>query len=191
MKTIIWDVDDVLRELMKFWFEKSWLPRHLECPIRSFKDITENPPHRLIRVGKNEYLKSLDEFRLSPIAEGTPPIPEIMDWFKKYGRHFRHIALTGTSFDSASISAGWVCRHFGQWIRGFHFIPASRQNQHLPEYDQNKTDWLRWFDKADILVEDNPSVIEAAEKMGIQGILIPRPWNKGELTIKESLEQIK
>lgn len=99
--------------------------------------------------------------------------------------------MTGTSFQSAPLSAKWVLNHFGKWIRGFHFIPASRPNQVLPEYDIDKIDWLKWINKADILVEDSLSIIEAAEKLGIQGILFPCPWNGSKITTEEALSQLE
>lgn len=85
MKTIIWDVDDVLKLTMRGWFEKFWLPNHLGCSIKKFEQITENPPHQLLQIEKIEYLKSLDEFRLSKIAEEIQPIPETLKWFEEHG----------------------------------------------------------------------------------------------------------
>ena len=47
MLTIVWDVDDVLNDLMAVWFRDAWLPKHAACPVR-YEEITENPPHRVL-----------------------------------------------------------------------------------------------------------------------------------------------
>ena len=90
MKTVIWDVDDVLNDLMRCWFEKSWLLSHPECTL-TYEDLTQNPP--------------------------------------------------------------------------------------------SKEGYLRWLGKADILVDDRLFHIEVAEKLGIAGVLMPRPWNKSKVSI--------
>ena len=33
MKTIAWDVDDVLNDCMRTWFERTWLPAHPGCAV--------------------------------------------------------------------------------------------------------------------------------------------------------------
>jgi len=186
VKTIIWDVDDVLNDLMRTWFERWWIPSHLGCPI-TYDQISKNPPHELLGVSKSEYLASLDEFRLSELAREMMPLPEILAWFYQKGDHFRHIALTATSLRTAPVSAAWVMRHFGRWIRSFHLVPSMRQGEKIPVYDQSKEEFLRWWGKGDILVDDNPLNIDVAEVLGIQTVLIPRPWNQSRLTLGEVL----
>jgi len=187
VKTIVWDVDDVLNNLMRTWFEGYWVPLHPDCPI-SYREISENPPHDLLGASKSEYLASLDEFRLSEIAKEMPPVPEILAWFQQYGSHFRHIALTATPLCAAPVSASWVMCHFGQWIRTFHLIPSPRQGEKIVIYDQSKDDFLRWWGKGDILVDDSPVNVIAAEALEIQTVLIPRPWNQSRLTLAEVLD---
>ena len=186
MKTIVWDVDDVLNNLMQTWFENYWLPLHPKCPI-TYYEISENPPHRLLGVSKSEYLASLDEFRLSEIARQMMPVTEVLAWFHQYGDRFRHIALTATALCAASSSASWVMHHFGKWIRTFHLIPSPREGEKIPIYDHSKVDFLRWWGRGDILIDDSPSNVSAAEALGIKALLIPRPWNRNSQTISQTL----
>ena len=52
MKTIIWDVDDVLNDLMYSWFQEH---RDLYNPDSTLKyqDITQNPPHEILGITIN------------------------------------------------------------------------------------------------------------------------------------------
>ena len=186
MKTIAWDVDDVLNSLMQTWFEHHWVSSHPECPT-SYEQISENPPYSLLEISLSEYLASLDDFRLSEAAREMSPVPEVLSWFRQYGEHYRHMALTATPLRTAPTSAAWVMRHFGWWIRSFHVVPSPRQGEQIPTYDQSKEDFLRWYGRIDILVDDSPLSVEAAQALGIQTILIPRPWNKSRLTLPEVL----
>ena len=189
MKTIAWDVDDVLNDLMQTWFEHHWLSAHPECLV-SYDRISENPPYSLLGVSLSEYLASLDEFRLSAIAREMSPVPEVLAWFRQYGEHFRHIALTATSLHGAPASAAWVMRHFGRWLRSFHVIPSPREGEQIPAYDRTKEDFLRWYGRVDILIDDNPFNVAAAQALDIQTILIPRPWNQSRLTLAEALDAL-
>jgi hypothetical protein len=189
VKTVAWDVDDVLNDLMRTWFEHYWLPSHRGCPI-SYDTISENPPHTLLGISISEYLTSLDDFRLSKMAREMNPVPEVLSWFRQHGAHFRHVALTSTPLRATHISAAWVMRHFGWWIRSFNVIPSPRNGEEIPVYDQSKEDFLHWWGRVDILVDDNPFNVAAAQSLGIQTILIPRPWNQSPLTLGEALNTL-
>ncbi|QWR78702.1 hypothetical protein [Candidatus Magnetomonas plexicatena] len=184
MKTIVWDNDDVLNDLMYQWFNQKWLPENHNC-LLCYEELTENPPHRILGVTLREYLQSLDEFRLSQKYQAMEPVGEVMEWFKRHGEGFRHIALTATSFASAHVSASWVIKHYGKWIRTFHFIPAMRADERHPVYDTDKAAFLKWLDKADALVDDSKTNI--ADCIGVNGILFPRPWNGLTTTINQAL----
>ena len=187
MKTIVWDVDDVLNDLMQTWFERYWVPSHSDCAI-SYNEISENPPLGLLGITKSEYRASLDDFRLSEIARGMVPVPEVLAWFRQHGDRFRHMALSATPLRNAPASAAWVMRHFGRWIRSFHVVPSPRQGEQIPVYDQSKEDFLRWWGKGDILVDDSSVNVASAQALGIQAMLIPRPWNQSQLTLAEALD---
>ena len=180
MKTIVWDVDDVLNELMREWYENWWLPSHPGSAIL-FPAIVENPPHRILGVSLEEYQESLDLFRLNK-GEKLKPVSEVLDWFQRYGSNCRHIALTSVPLTSADISAAWVFRHFGKWIRSFNTVPSQRQNNVIPIFDQTKKDFLEWWGKADIVIDDNQSTVTAASAIGLTTFLMPNPWNANKNT---------
>jgi 5'(3')-deoxyribonucleotidase len=188
LKTIAWDVDDVLNDLMQSWFEQKWLTDHPECAML-YEDIAENPPARLLNTSLDRYLRSLDEFRLSYMYQQMFPVKEVMNWFVKNGSSFRHIALTAVPLIAASASAQWVFNHFGAWIRTFHFVPSKREGEEAQEYDNDKGDFLKWIQKVDVLVDDSLTNIKAAESAGIKGIILPRPWNKGEEQRAKGVEE--
>jgi hypothetical protein len=189
MITIAWDVDDILNDLMRCWLVKQWLPEHPDCKV-SFAQITQNTPEHIINSSKEEYQLSLDTFRLSGAYPELEPDPEIMAWFEEFGDKARHIALTAVPLKAAHISAAWVVKNFGKWIRSFNFIPSPRAGELLPEYDHNKAEYLRWLSKADILVEDSQENIRQAQELGIRGLLVGKPWNKSNLSVKDALAQI-
>lgn len=187
MLTIAWDIDDVLNELMCFWFEKKWLIEHPECTLK-YDHISENPPHKLLRVSKEEYLNSLDEFRLSIQYRKMQPVPEVKRWFLQYGKLFRHIAITAAPVNAAYVSTEWVLKHFGFWIRTFHFVPSVRKGQNIPCYDKDKKSFLEWIGKVDIFVDDNEKNIRECKNLDVRVVLFPRPWNKSKLGIPQTLK---
>ena len=186
MKTIAWDVDDVLNDLMRVWFEHCWMRMHPDCPLE-YDRISDNPPDVLLGISRADYLASLDGFRLSENAGTILPVPEVLAWFREHGKSCRHLALTAVPLRAASVSAAWVMRHFGSWIRSFHLVPSPRQGERIPDYDQTKEDFLRWWGKVDILVDDNPVNVASARSLGIEAILVSRPWNQGQQTLAQTL----
>jgi hypothetical protein len=189
MLTIIWDVDDVLNELLRVWFETAWLVEHPECRLR-YDDLYDNPPHRVLGTTLDEYLNSLDEFRCRRMNT-LQPLHEAQGWFQNHGARYRHLALSAVPLGCASSSAAWVVRHFGRWIRGFHFVPSSRPGELLPTYDGNKQDFLQWWGKGDVLVDDRPEVTEAAGALGMKTLLMPQPWNQNRNTAAEVFQQLE
>ncbi len=189
LNTIAWDVDDVLNDLMRSWFEEKWLTEHPECSLR-YEELTENPPSRILGISLEEYLRSLDEYRLSVLYQEMKPLSEISDWFNKYGSTFRHIALTAVPHIAVSASAQWVFRHFGIWIRTFHFVPSKRDGSSALVYDNDKADFLKWLGKVDFLVDDSVANVSAAEKIGVKGVVMPRPWNQSKIKITEVLTEL-
>lgn len=189
MKTIVWDVDDVLNDLMKVWLEQFWRPRHAGVALE-YKDITINPPHQLLGVTKEEYLASLDDFRLSGRHEQLKPRKEVKDWFAAHGEECRHVALTRVPVAVSHLSAAWVMKNFGSWIRSFHFIPSYRAEEKPPVYDENKGAYLNYFGKADLLIDDTMENITAAGKAGVKTLVFPHPWNASKMTIDQLLNEV-
>jgi FMN phosphatase YigB (HAD superfamily) len=188
MKTIVWDVDDVLNDLMKEWFLNEWLSSDPGC-ILKYEELTENPPCRLLNISFDSYLESLDKFRIEKGGD-LNPLPEIIEWFNKHGHKFNHAVLTATPLFYSPFSAKWVLTHFGKWIRSYNFIPSPRKNDNIKNYQQNKAGFLKMFDQVDLFIDDNNKNIEEVNKIGIKTLLVPKPWNNSKLTINEILEMI-
>ena len=188
MLTIAWDVDDVLNNLMEAWLGEAWKPRHPECAL-SYSEITENPPHYLLGVPESEYHSSLDAFRLSDRARVLKPNPVIAEWLRAFGSEYHHIALTARPLESAPQAAEWTFRHFRTHIRAFAVVPA-RLPSDVPGYHRNKSDFIQWLGKVDILIDDSEENIVAAQKVGIHGVLYPQPWNSATGTVQTVLESL-
>ncbi|HXS77038.1 MAG TPA: hypothetical protein VN753_12730 [Terracidiphilus sp.] len=180
MLTIVWDVDDVLNDLMLQWFHHAWKPEHPECTL-SFDDLLHNPPHKILGTEREDYLASMDQFRRTGRGLELTPNPGILDWFVQHGQTFRHIALTARPLETAPDVAAWVMRHFGTWIRCFGVVP-SRANGGAPVYDRSKIDFLKWLGCGDILVDDADENIRDAVSLGMRTFQIAQPWNKSTLT---------
>lgn len=189
MKTIVWDIDDVLNDLTKKWLEKGWLPSHRDCTLK-YEDVTENPPHQLLDITKSEYLQSLDEFRLSPQAGTMLPDVNLINWFRKYGLLFRHIALTARPRKTISPAIDWMLRYFGEWFQTFSFIPAERPGEPPGHPDREKREFLSWLGKADYFIDDSVYNVEKAKSFGIQTFLAAQPWNSSNLKIMDILNTI-
>lgn len=44
--------------------------------------------------------------------------------------------------------------------------------------------------RGDILVDDSPLNVASSQVLGIQAVLIPRPWNQSKLTLVETLDAL-
>jgi len=175
MRTIAWDVDDVLNDLMYAWFTSVWKPAHPESRL-SYVDIADNPPYRSLGIAPPEYLASLDEFRLSEAARRMAPNPAVLEWLRCHGAGYRHVALTARPLDTTPAAAEWLFRHFGEYFRCFAVVP-SRPGPLAPRYDGNKGDFLRWLGRADFFVDDSAQNLAAVRELGITPVLYPQPWN--------------
>lgn len=175
MLTLVWDVDDVLNDLMYQWLERCWKVEHRNCHV-GYSDLSENPPHRLLEASREQYLASLDGFRRSEAGRQLTPDPDLLLWFQNNGARFRHIALTARPLETGPEAAAWVMQHFGAWIRTFGIVPT-RAHECVPIYDYGKGDYLRWLGKGDVLIDDTLENLSQAEGLGIRGIAWPQPWN--------------
>lgn len=189
MKTIIWDVDDVLNDLMYSWF-KEYQRVYDPNSNLSYDDLIQNPPHEILGITLNEYKLSLDNYRNSEKGRNLKPNEQIINWLRKNGPKFRHIAITARPKQTIPFLAEWIFLHFGDWIRTLSFIPSYREDEKLPVYDKTKTDFIIWLGKVDYFIDDSEENIKAAEKIGITSFLFPQPWNDGKLTVKKILKKI-
>jgi hypothetical protein len=188
MLTLVWDVDDVLNDLMYKWFTSEWLIAHPNCRVR-YEQLTENPPHAILGVEKAVYLASLDKFRATPAALNLAPNPDVLFWLRQYGSRCRHIALTSRPLQSAPGVASWVMEHFSAWIRCFGVLP-SRSDQGIPVYDRSKAEFLAWIQAGDILIDDTPENLRLAEAAGIRSLAFPQPWSGASFAISGLLQQL-
>lgn len=173
---IVWDVDDVLNDLMRCWFADHWCRSHPHCSL-SYQDLAKNPPHELLAVSRQVYLASLDEFRLSPAFAEMEPVADVLRWFRQYGADYQHIALTAVPRRTAAASAQWVIRHFGHWIRTFSFVPSPREDDDFPQYAVHKGEFLRGRDVL-LFIDDSEENLRQVACENIKTLLFPRPWNR-------------
>jgi hypothetical protein len=175
MQTIVWDVDDVLNDLMHDWFEGAG--RALATrPGVSYSDLRSNPPHEVLGVPRETYLASLDRFRQTGYSE-VAPLPESRSWFVSHGHRAHHVALTAVPLPAAHLSAEWVIRHYGEWIRTFAFAPSRFAGPARPDA-VTKTEYLHWLGKTGVYVDDREENVSAVESLGFRAIVMPRPWNR-------------
>lgn len=187
MKTIVWDVDDVLNDLTRLWLD-AWRVAHPSCV--AYKDLTRNPPDSALGIALEEYLESLDLFRQSRAYRDMPPVADVKEWFVLNGKKFRHAALTAAPLRAASASAWWTLTHFGEWIRAFHFVPSKRNGEMIVEYDRSKAEFLRRRGDVDLFVDDNAENVAGATQAGINALLFPRPWNGSKMAVPELLARV-
>jgi hypothetical protein len=172
---VVWDVDDVLNELMREWFDDWLRPGHPECTHR-YADIDANPPHHILGISEQTYLTSLDAFREERFARLVPR-PEVLEWFSEHGHRSHHVALSAPPESFAHVSAAWVIKHFGRWIRTYAFVPARRGRPEVADPRVAKKDYLEWLGRGDVFLDDREDNVEDARALGMRGIVVPQPWN--------------
>jgi hypothetical protein len=106
------------------------------------------------------------------------PIPQVLQWFSEHGSRLRHVAVSAVPLAAAHLSAAWVIRNFGLWIRSFHFIPSPREGKPTPVYDRSKGEAMRQWGTIDAFIDDSPDNLASAESFGIRTFCVPRPWNR-------------
>jgi hypothetical protein len=172
--TLIWDVDDVLNNLTYEWVESQF-----SDPLLTYNAISDDGIFTCLGMTKKNYLSSLDEFRMSGCFAQMSPRKDVLEWFQSYGNKARHVALTSTPLRAAPISAEWVLRHFGHWIRTFHVVPSERSNCEAPLIDSDKGEALRYLGLGDVMIDDRLGNLSDAANAGLSVIRFPRPWNGG------------
>jgi hypothetical protein len=188
MLTIVWDVDDVLNDLMYQWFTFGWLPENPHCKI-SYHGLKENPPDAVLSIPRETYLCSIDAFRKTDRAINMEPNAEVLAWMREHGHLFRHVALTARPLETAPDVAYWVMRHFGAWVRSVGVVPT-RTAPDVPAYDSTKGDFLKWVRCGDIVVDDSAENARQSEDLGLKALLYPRPWNASPLTVTTLLKKL-
>jgi hypothetical protein len=188
MRTIVWDVDDVLNNLTEYWLV-GWNAKHPETVI-DYPSISKNPPHELFEISFETYLESLDQVRASVGAhDNLTPNAEIREWFKQHGHRYRHVALTARPPHAAGAAAAWVLSHFGGWIRSVAFVPV-RKPSHWPDYDLKKVEYIEWLDREAILIDDSATNVMEVKEKGLNATLFPQPWNSSTQSVSELLKDL-
>ncbi|MBF0443314.1 MAG: hypothetical protein HQK54_15510 [Oligoflexales bacterium] len=186
MKVIVWDIDDVLNDLMNEWLVHAISSGEVRRSI-SYNNITSNPPHKILSMSLSDYHKSLDGFRKSEKAFNMKPTPEIFKWFQDKGENFCHIAVTARPISTAPQAAGWLFSHFGKWFRSFHFVPSQRDDEISPSYHVSKGELISKIDNVSYFIDDSEENIETVLDKNIKRLLFPRPWNKSPYSVSEIL----
>jgi hypothetical protein len=186
---VIWDVDDVLNELMREWFEQWWQPRNGACRV-CYAEIAANPPHEVLGITEVDYLASLDEFRTARF-DALVPRREVLGWFEAHGTRGHHVALSAPPEEFAHVSASWVIRNFGRWIRTFAFVPARRGRPDVADPQTAKRDYLAWLGQGNVFLDDRESNVAAARELGLTGIVVPQPWNRSpHASLRSALDEL-
>jgi hypothetical protein len=102
---------------------------------------------------------------------------EVLEWFAAHGDRGHHIALSAPPESFAHMSAAWVIKHFGRWIRTFAFVPARRGRPEVADPRVAKRDYLQWLGRGDVFLDDREGNVDAARGLGLAGIVVPQPWN--------------
>ena len=82
--TVVWDVDDVLNDLMAAWLARVWASEHPGRPIE-LADVRANPPHELLGIERAAYHASLDAFKNGAGYAALAPNPRISAGSKRTG----------------------------------------------------------------------------------------------------------
>jgi 5'(3')-deoxyribonucleotidase len=186
---IIWDIDDVLNSLTEEWLV--WYKTENNNVLTVYTDLINNPPHDILGISKQEYLKLLDKFRRMHFST-LKPNENVLDWFHKHGDDYINIALTAVPMSFADVSVEWCLKHFGRWIRSFNFIPSPRKSDtHKVNLTSKKEYIQQIIPNAEFFIDDTLSNLHGIEEIGVKAILFPAPWNaSAKLSMQECLKQI-
>jgi len=186
---ILWDVDDVLNQLMDEWlsFWKNSQPH--ETPATQISQITKNPPNQILGISIEEYLASLDEFRNSDLGRNLSPNPKVLHWFEEFGDKYVHFALTARPKETMPTQAAWIYEHFGKWIHSVVSVNPSRPGLECSGHRvfSNKASFVQWLDKPTVLIDDSEENIRTAKEHCQTVLLFPQPWNSSNQTAEELL----
>ena len=75
-------------------------------------------------------------------------------------------------------------------MSSFNVVPSRRAGEEIHSHATTKKEFLQWWGKADVLVEDSPGNLAGAEALGIRTFLVPRPWNGMQRGLLETLDDL-
>lgn len=189
---ILWDVDDVLNQLMDEWLGFWQNSQQFERRTTQIFQITKNPPNQILGISIEEYLESLDEFRNSKLGRDLSPNPKVLNWFEEFGDQYVHIALTARPKETMPTQAAWVYEHFGRWIHSVVSVNPSRPGLEYPVHSvfSNKASFVQWLDKPTVLIDDSEENIRKAKKHCRKVLLFPQPWNSCTQSVERVLIEL-
>ena len=153
------------------------------------KDLKENPPHEILRISKETYFNSLDDFRNSKSGKYVLANSIITNWFNNHGNKFKHVACTARPIETMPNQAWWIYYNFGQWINTVHATGADRDNK--GDYQTgSKADFISCFDSKVIFIDDSKENINSVSEIGTDTILYPQPWNTSAYSKEEFIEEL-
>lgn len=171
---LIWDIDDVLNTLMQQYVAYG-LPENAKK--LSYKELTENPPHDLLGISKEDYLFSLDRVRAGGFYN-LPPRSEVMAFFDECGHLFDHIVLSAVPLRFMEKSSAWVLHYFGDWIQSCLFIPSHRPDRDVKsQLFASKAEAMKFFGPRAVLIDDSVKNVEETRSAGGRALYFPAPWN--------------
>jgi hypothetical protein len=116
------------------------------------------------------------------------PVPAVREWFQQHGDAFDHHVVTARPIATVPAAAEWVFRHFGRWVRHFHFTPARRTGEDVPDSGASKREIIAQFSRAEFFVDDSAENLDAAREIVGECLLVPQPWNNGTGKFADALE---
>jgi len=189
---LLWDVDDVLNQLMSEWWLFWKQHQKIESTLIEVSQITENPPNQILGIPREKYLQSLDQFRNSSFGKHLTPHPQVLNWFEEFGDKFVHIALTARPSETMGTQSTWIYEHFGRWIHSVVSVSPSRsgsEHQWPPEFS-SKASFIKWLGKPSILIDDSEDNIRGAREHCLRTFLFPQPWNSSKQTTEDVLDEL-
>lgn len=174
---------------MDAWLKTFWKKEQPSCKVK-FSELSENPPHRILGCTLKEYFLSLDSFRNSSEGSRIMPRPEVLAWFQHHGDRFENHIITARPQATVAAAAEWVFRHFGTWVRHFHYTPAVRDRTDILERIFCKGDVIRKLGGGYAIIDDSPQQLESAGNHVCHKILVPQPWNQQRRPLEDCLEKL-
>ena len=176
-----------MNSLMEAWLQNQWKKEDRPACKVEFSQLSENPPDRILGCARQDYYLSLDRFRNSLRGSQLMPQPEILAWFQLHGSSFDHHVITARPPPTVATAAEWVFRHFGRWVRHFHYTPAAR----APGPLISKGEVIRRSGGGYAMIDDSLEQLDSAgDSVGLK-ILVPQPWNLQSQDLQECLQQLR
>ena len=185
---LIWDVDDVLNTLMQQYIACG-LPENAKR--LSYEELTENPPHKLLGISKEDYLSSLDRVRAGDFYDLLPR-PEVAAFFAECGHLFDHMILSAVPLKFMEKSSAWVLHYFGEWIQNCLFIPSVRPDCCVKsQMFSGKAEAVKFFGQRAVLIDDSVKNVEETRSSGGRAVYFPAPWNPEKISADVFLKSLR